>query len=463
VNAGKHQADVSHFCRVLSDLSDNCEQLSYNRLENCQRAQSVLYSLLGGDMVSYVQIVQRLPQEWQMTMVELVEAVERQLREQLAVRREDIEALSAEVRKLAQAQARTEAQVGALAEAQARTEATAQALVQAQARMEEEFRQYREASEARFARIEAALDRLAEAQARTEEELRQYREASEARFARIEAALDRLAEAQARTEKRVDELAKAQARTEKRVDELAEAQARTEAALRQLAEAQVRTEERVDELAKAQARTEKRVDELAQAQARTEAALRQLAEAQARTEKRVDELAEAQARTEQTLQALIAAHQKLEVRVGRMDGELLEIRYERRATAYFGRVLRRVRVVEVPELLDTLEARLTPEEVDEVLNLDLLVVGRPRRPGAMPEERDVWLAVEISATVDTEDVERAAERATLLRKAGYAAIPAVAGREATSIAEEAAQGQGVLLVRDGRVDFWDQALTRWRE
>jgi len=305
-------------------------------------------------MVSYVQIVQRLPQEWQMTMVELVEAVERQLREQLAVRREDIEALSAEVRKLAQAQKRTEVQVGALAEAQARTEATVQALVQAQVRMEEEFRQYREASEARFARIEAALDRLAEAQARTEE----------------------------------------------RVTRLEEAVAR---------------------------------------------------------------LTEAQARTEQTLQALIAAHQKLEVRVGRMDGELLEIRYERRATAYFGRVLRRVRVVEVPELLDTLEARLTPEEVDEVLNLDLLVVGRPRRPGAMPEEREVWLAVEISATVDTEDIERAVERATMLRKAGYAAIPAVAGREVTSVAEEVAYGQGVLLIRDGRADFWEQALARWRE
>jgi len=63
----------------------------------------------------------------------------------------------------------------------------------------------------------------------------------------------------------------------------------------------------------------------------------------------------------------------------------------------------------------------------------------------MPEERDVWLAVEISATVDTKDVERAVERAAMLRKAGYAAIPAVAGREATFIAEEAAHVQGVLL------------------
>ena len=139
-------------------------------------------------MASYVQIVQRLPQEWQMTMVELVEAVERQLREQLAVRREDIEALSAEVRKLAQAQKRTEVQVGALAEAQARTE--------------EELRQYREASEARFARIEAALDRLTEAQARTEERVTRLEDA----VARLEEAVARLLEAQARTEERVTRL-----------------------------------------------------------------------------------------------------------------------------------------------------------------------------------------------------------------------------------------------------------------
>jgi hypothetical protein len=43
----------------------------------------------------------------------------------------------------------------------------------------------------------------------------------------------------------------------------------------------------------------------------------------------------------------------------------------------------------------------------------------------------------------------------MLRKVGYAAIPTVAGQEALSIAEEATQGQGVLLIRDGRVDFWD--------
>ena len=147
----------------------------------------------------------------------------------------DVDELKEALRRLAEAQARTDESVRALAEAQARTERRVEELAEAQRRTEEEFQRYREASEARFARIEAALDRLAEAQARTEEEFRRYREASEARFARIEAALDRLAEAQARTERRVEELAEAQARTERRVEELAEAQARTERKVDQLA------------------------------------------------------------------------------------------------------------------------------------------------------------------------------------------------------------------------------------
>ncbi len=66
-------------------------------------------------------------------------------------------------------------------------------------------------------RTEARVAELAEAQRRTEEEFRKYREASEARFARIEAALAELAEAQRRTEARVEELAEAQRRTEEQV------------------------------------------------------------------------------------------------------------------------------------------------------------------------------------------------------------------------------------------------------
>ncbi len=162
--------------------------------------------------MSYARIVQQLPKEWQLPMLELVEAVEDNMRSQLAVRRQDFEQLSDTVRALAEAQQRTEVRLEQLAEAQQRTE--------------------------------ARLEQLAEAQQRTEARLEQLAEAQQ----RTEVRLEQLAEAQQRTEARVEQLAEAQQRTEARVEQLAEAQQRTEARLEQLVEAQQRTEARVERL-----------------------------------------------------------------------------------------------------------------------------------------------------------------------------------------------------------------------
>jgi hypothetical protein len=316
---------------------------------------------------------------------------------------------------------------------------------------------FRAQSEERFARIEAALERLAEAQARTEVEFREYRERSEERLARIEATLDRLAEAQAQTEAQMRALAEAQAQTEAQMRALAERQARTEAEFREYRE---RSEERL-------ARIEATLDRLAEAQAQTEAQMRALAEKQAQTEAQMQALAEAQAQTEKVLQSLIATQQKfeerlqrLEIRVGQMDGDLLEIRYQERATSYFGRILRRLKVVSISDILDTLEERLSPDEVEELFNLDLLIRGRIRgSPGETGPE--VWLAVEISALIDTKDVERALQRAILLRKAGYPAIPTVAGRNISPVAETVARREGVVIVQDGRSTLWQEAFAQW--
>ncbi|MBI4494259.1 MAG: hypothetical protein HY690_15845 [Chloroflexi bacterium] len=110
------------------------------------------------------------------------------------------------VRRLAEAQERTEQRLQALAEAQARTDG-------------------------RLEHVETALERLAQAQVRTEE-----------RLDRLEATVERLAQAQVRTGERLDRL---------------------EATLERLAQAQVRTGERLDRLAAT-------VERLAQAQERTQ-------------------------------------------------------------------------------------------------------------------------------------------------------------------------------------------------
>ncbi len=243
-------------------------------------------------------------------------------------------------------------------------------------------------------------------------------------------------------------------------------------AFRELVEVQRRTEERIGALTERLETLERRVEELAEAQRKTEERIGALTGRLETLERRVEELAEAQRRTEERLESLAekietltthmdtlaTAHGRLEDRVGKMMGQMLELLYAKRAGAYFGRFLRRVQVVETHSLEDRLESELSPGEFNDLLLLDLLVKGRLRHA---PEEREVWLAVEISATVDRTDVERAARRARLLRKAGYQAIPVAAGEKTTLGAEEAARLEKVALMRDGVISFWEEALKAW--
>lgn len=86
------------------------------------------------------------------------------------------------------------------------------------------------------------------------------------------------------------------------------------------------------------------------------------------------------------------------------------------------------------------------DEMRALLPLDLLVYGQVRHA---PAPTDVYLAVEVSAVVDVNDVLRASQRAALLRKAGYRAVPAAAGEDVTEGATAAARDAAVLLVQDG--------------
>jgi len=240
-----------------------------------------------------------------------------------------------------------------------------------------------------------------------------------------------------------DRLARGQERLETRMG-------RVEAALERLAQAQVRTEERVEQLAEAQRRTEERVEQLAEAQRRTEERLERL-------EATVQELAEAQRRTEERLDDLIEVVSGIQDTQGSIKGRQLELTYQQRVGAYFGPLLRRVRVVSPIEIEDDLEPHLSAEEFRDLLLLDLLVRGRPRH---LPDAPQVWLAVEVSGVVDRHDVKRAQRRAGYMRQAGYVALPAIAGEQATEGAEAMAQEERVLLILDGRTSFWEQALEQ---
>jgi hypothetical protein len=66
--------------------------------------------------MGYVQIVQRLPEEWRPIMLELVDAIRKDLYEQLAVPRQNFDDLKEVVQELAEAQKPTEQHVEELVE-----------------------------------------------------------------------------------------------------------------------------------------------------------------------------------------------------------------------------------------------------------------------------------------------------------------------------------------------------------
>ncbi len=146
----------------------------------------------------------------------------------------------------------------------------------------------------------------------------------------------------------------------------------------------------------------------------------------------------------------------LKTDVGHLKGDSLERKYREKAPAYFGRLIRKPRAVDMNRLWDLLETDLSEEELNDVLLLDLLVKGKSKERSFTA---DLYLAVEISAVVDRHDVERAQRRAALLGKAGFQAIPVVAGEDLTAGAEQEARTQKVAVLRNGGYSLWDEALA----
>ncbi len=196
-------------------------------------------------------------------------------------------------------------------------------------------------------------------------------------------------------------------------------------------------------------------DRLAEAQERVEGRMDRVEAALERLEAAVQQLAEAQRHTAEQLADLIQVVSGMQDTLGAVKGRQLELTYRERAGAYFGPLLRRMRVVSPIEIEDDLEAHLSAKEFRDLLQLDLLIRGQPRH---LPDAPQVWLAVEVSGVIYPHDVERARRRAAALCRAGLRAIPTVAGEEVIEEAEEEARTGKVLLLRDGYAQFWEEAL-----
>jgi hypothetical protein len=132
--------------------------------------------------------------------------------------------------------------------------------------------------------------------------------------------------------------------------------------------------------------------------------------------------------------------------IAKLKGLVLELIFDRRAPAVFGRYWRRVRVVPATEICELAESiqPLTPEEEESLYRTDAYVMGVRKSDG-----REIIGVAEVSWTVDIGDVARAQNRAEVLTKRGLLAVPIVAGGEATQTAEQAAQQGACALLLDG--------------
>jgi DNA repair exonuclease SbcCD ATPase subunit len=328
-----------------------------------------------------------------------------------------------------------------LAEIQRRTEIE---LAEFRQRMEAELAEFRQRTEAELAELRRYVDtrfaELAEIQRRTEVELAEFRQRVEAELAELRRYVDmrfaQLGEAQQRVEA---ELAELRRYVDMRFAELAEIQRRTEA---ELAELRQRMEA---ELAEQRRYVDARFAELAEAQQRIEV---ELAELRRRTDERFAQLAESQLRIQEQLLGI--KDELADVR-----GRQLELEYRIKVAAFFGGWLRKPAVVEISDIWDQLEEHLDEIDMRRLTAVDLIVRGQlPKKRGG----GEVWLAVEVSNVVDLNDVERAIERAALLRRAGLPAIPVVGGKRLTRGAAASVAERRVVLSKGGELVGWDEML-----
>lgn len=128
--------------------------------------------------------------------------------------------------------------------------------------------------------------------------------------------------------------------------------------------------------------------------------------------------------------------------VAELKGDNFERRVRERTPAYFGRIIRRCKIIQLEELVDMLDDAvesnlISEEERNDVLNIDVVMAGVLKED----KEKKVAVVAEVSWKVDRTDVERAFKRSRVIERVlGLPAISVVIGKEFTegaiSLAEE---------------------------
>ncbi|MFN3481138.1 MAG: hypothetical protein ACK415_12255 [Thermodesulfovibrionales bacterium] len=133
--------------------------------------------------------------------------------------------------------------------------------------------------------------------------------------------------------------------------------------------------------------------------------------------------------------------------VAELKGDNFERKVRERAPSYFGRFIRRCKVIGSEELAnildDAMDSNVISEvERDDALNTDVVVTGILKHD----REKKVVVVTEVSIKADRSDVERAFERGRIIEKAmNLPSISVVIGKEFTEGAEARAKELQVIL------------------
>lgn len=151
---------------------------------------------------------------------------------------------------------------------------------------------------------------------------------------------------------------------------------------------------------------------------------------------------------EENIQDIRRTLMRMEGRLGSAEGRLSGQDWRYHFSGCFGRLVRRGRLV-TPRDLEAFEeadgsGAITEQEALSVRELDIIVEGVEGGRGA--PVTPALLAVEVSVTIDRSDVAWARDRAAVLRKVGYNAIPVVAGARMDASLRDAAEAEGVRVL-----------------
>jgi hypothetical protein len=133
---------------------------------------------------------------------------------------------------------------------------------------------------------------------------------------------------------------------------------------------------------------------------------------------------------------------------GRFKGKEFERTIRERYYAYFGRILRKSKLIPFEEIIPLLETAeeekiITEDQKVSALQLDLLIKGEIKKA-----KKEVYLAIEVSYSLQEDDIERAIERAGILAYVLKGeVIPTIVAVEIKEEIQKSAENKGAFVIK----------------